>query len=306
MITRTVASINFVFQHVAHKGEFFFWLFIRLLSAALPLITIYQFSRLIEMIEQKAVFSDLFYYLLLIFAVRILDNFLRLRSTTRLDYLISNISFDIHNFFLIDFKPVTKEDRNVSIQAIRNFADATIATLTVFKQPGIDSLVSVLFIPVALYFIDFKSFVLIIAYISIYALINFYASQRYKELRDLQNTKTEAYYAKLQDSNDVELEQSTFTRHFLRLTNWNFLEWFALQNTAVVFYSIFVLYQVFLVSSGAGHLSGLILVVGYVTQTQTFLNSFTDIWSGLEDMSVALKHLAKNRSVSVIDLDDLT
>ena len=45
--------------------------------------------------------------------------------------------------------------------------------------------------------------------------------------------------------------------------------------------------------------------MGYVTQTQTFLNSFTDIWYGLGDMYVALKHLAKNSAVSAIALEDL-
>jgi hypothetical protein len=45
--------------------------------------------------------------------------------------------------------------------------------------------------------------------------------------------------------------------------------------------------------------------MGYVTQTQTFLNSFTDIWYGLGDMYVALKHLAKNQSISTVTLEDL-
>jgi len=305
VITHTVASISFVIKHINQKGELFFWLLIRFLSATLPLVTIYQFSHLIKLIEQGSDLRSLIYYLFLIFFVRLLDNLFRLRSTTRLDYLINNISFDIHNFFLIDFKPQTKEDRHASIQAIRNFADATARTLTIIKQPGLDSFVSILFIPVALYLVDFRSFVLIVVYISIYALINFYTSQHYKELRDIQNTKTENYFAKLQETNDVDLEQLSYTRHQQRLSNWNFIEWFALQNTAVFFYFLFLLYQIFLVSTGTSHVSDLVLIVGYVTQTQTFLNSFTDIWYGLEDMYVALKHLAKNQFVSVIDLDDL-
>ncbi|MEI8067881.1 MAG: hypothetical protein WCG91_02965 [Candidatus Shapirobacteria bacterium] len=304
MISRTINSINFVFKHTTQKGQLFFWLFIRFLSAILPLITIYQFSHLIKLLEIKTELIVLFYYLLWIFAVRLLDNFLRIRSTTKLDFLISNLSFEIHNYFLIDFKPENKEDRHGSIQAIRNFADATIKTLTLFKQPGIDSIVSILFIPIALFFIDFKSFVIIVAYISIYLLINFFTSQRYKDLRDFQNTKTEAYFAKLQDSDDVDLEQNTYTRHFKRMTNWNFVEWFALQNTAVFFYSIFLLYQIYQVVNGTSDISDVVLVIGYVTQTQMFLNSFTDIWYSLGDMYVALKHLAKNESVSVLSLDE--
>jgi len=282
-----------------------FWIFIRFISAILPLITIYQFSHLIKLVENKSDLRTLFLYLLSILAIRLLDNILRLRSTTRLDFLLSNLSFEIHDFFLINFKPVSKEDRHASIQAIRNFADATNRTLTIFKQPGLDSLVSVLFIPVALLFIDIRSFVLIITYIVVYSLINFYTRQRYKQLRDFQNTKTEDYYAKLQDSNDVDLEQATYTRHLHRLTNWNFIEWFLLQNTAVFFYSLFLLYEIYLIFTGTNQVSDLVLIMGYVTQTQDFLNSFTDITQGLGDMVVALNHLAKNQFISVLNLDDL-
>lgn len=299
-------ALKFIFKLIGEKHKLFFWFFIRFISAILPLITIYQFSHVIKLLEIKTDFTILFYYVILIFIVRFIDNFLRIRSTTKLDFLISSLSFDIHNFFLINFKPESKEERHSSIQAIRNFADATTKTLTFFKQPGIDSFVSLIFIPVALLFVDFRSFVLIVAYISVYAFINFFTSQHYKELRDFQNTKTEDYYAKLQESNDIDLEQSTYTRHFNRLVNWNFTEWFSLQNTAVLFYSLFFLYQIYQVVNGFSQISDLVLIMGYVAQTQTFLNSFTEIWYGFGDMFVALKHLAKNQSVSVINLEDLT
>lgn len=305
-MTSTIKSINFISKISTQKGELVFWLIVRFLSAILPLVTIYQFSHLIKLIETKSDFNTLLIYLLFIFIIRFLDNLLRLRSTTKLDYLISNLSSDIHNFFLIDFNPTSKEDRHASIQAIRNFADSTIKTLSVIKQPGIDSVVSVLFIPVALYLVDIRSFVLIVTYISVYSIVNFYTSQRYRQLRDFQNTKTEAYYAKLQESNDIDLEQATYNRHFNRLSNWSFVEWFLLQNTAVAFYSLFLLYQLYLVYSGSIQVSDLVLVMGYVGQTQVFLNSFTDIISGLGDMSVAFKHLAKNEFISVLGLEDLT
>lgn len=302
---KTIKSINYVFHVSTQKGELAFWIFVRIVSAILPLITIYQFSHLIKLVETKSDFPTLFLYLLYILIIRLLDNILRLRSTTRLDYLLSNLSFDIHRFFLIDFKPVSKEDRHATIQAIRNFADATNRTLTLFKQPGIDSLVSVLFIPIALLFVDFRAFFLIVVYITVYSLINFYTNQRYNQLRDFQNTKTETYYAKLQESNDIDLEQATYTRHLHRMTNWNFIEWFLLQNTAVFFYSLFLLYEIYLIFNGTNQVSDLVLIMGYVTQTQGFLNSFTDIFSGLGDMVVALNHLAKNQFISILNLDDL-
>lgn len=306
MLLKTLKSINFVLDISTQKKEIYFWLFVRFVSAVLPLVTIYQFSHIIKLVESRVDFHTLFVYLILILVVRLIDNLLRLKSTTQLDYLISNLSFDVHNHFLVKFKPETEEDRHSAVQAIRNFADATIRTLTIFKQPGIDSVVSILVIPVALFLVDIRSFVLIISYISIYTVINYFTTQRYRQLRDFQNTKTETYYAKLQETDDVALEQITYTRHFHRLTNWSFIEWFLLQNTAVIFYSLFLMYEIYLVFSGVSNISDLVLVMGYVTQTQAFLNSFTDIVFGLGDMHVALTHLAKNESIPVIGQKDIS
>jgi hypothetical protein len=60
-----------------------------------------------------------------------------------------------------------------------------------------------------------------------------------------------------------------------------------------------------MVSTNQKDLSDLVLIIGYVTQTQTFLNSFSQIKDSLTDMSVGLKHLAKNEAISAVNLEDL-
>ena len=136
-------------------------------------------------------------------------------------------------------------------------------------------------------------------------IIDYYTTQKYIKLRDTHNSKVEGYYAKLQESNDTELEQKTFTRHFTRLTNWNFIEWFILQNNAIFFYCLIFAYAIISVYSGYKQISDIVLIMGYVASTQTYLNSFSEIKDSLADMTVAVDHLAKNKSISVIDLDDL-
>lgn len=257
------------------------------------------------MLENQAEMFELSLFILLIFLTYVVDNFLRIKSTTRLDYHISNISFDIHNFFLKDLKCQSKEERHATVQAIRNFADASINTMTLFKQPGIDSLVSLVSIPIILFFVDFKAFVLVIAYILIYYFVDHFTTQRYMKYRDVQDSKTENYYAKLQDSDDYDLEQKAFTIYFDHLTNWNFIEWFFLQNTAVIFNSIVLFYLIYSVVYGNFPVSHLVLVWGYVSQTHTHLNNFSSIKDSLSDMFIALEHLAKNKTVSALDLDDL-
>lgn len=305
MDRRSYRVISFILQLATNKGSFFFWLFVRFVSAILPLVTIYQFSSIIKLLEKNEPFSTILWSLIWIMVVRILDNFLRLRSITRLEYEIASISFDIHNFFLSDLKSKIKSERHEIVQSIRNFADASTVTLNLIKQPGIDSVVSLCLIPPILFFLDFQVFVLNFAYIFIYMAIDSYTTQRYAKLKDILNVHTETYYAKLQDSNDFDLEQKSWSRHFRRITRWGDFEWSLLQNTAVVFYSMILLYLIYLVTQDIIQVSGLVLIIGYVTQTQVLLNSITNIRDSLTDMLVGLERLAKNQTVSAIDLDDL-
>jgi hypothetical protein len=296
---------NFVLKIISDKTGLFFWSIVRFISAILPLVTIYLYSLIIKQLEQKLDLMIVIGTVIFTFIIRIVDNYLRLISISRLEHVIGNIVFDIHNYFLSDLQSPSKESRHAAVQAIRNFSEASSVTLNLIKQPGIDSVVSFLFIPVILFFIDFPSFVITIAYVIVYYFIDVYTTQRYAELKDIQNSKTEAYYAKLQDSNDFDLEQTSYTRHYNRLTNWMFTEWFALQNSAVFFYCLNLLYLIFAVYTGRTDISGLVLVMGYITQTQTFLNSFSQIKDSLTDMNVGLKHLAKNEAISSVNLEDL-
>lgn len=302
---KTRQTIKLIFQIIQKKPRFLFWVIVRFISAIFPLITIYLFSRTINLIEIKSDFSIVFFSIIVIFIIRVVDNFTRLKSITKLDECVSDIGFDIHNYFISGINPENKLARHESIQTIRNFADSTSWMIRLFRQPGIDSVISLISIPIILIFIDFKIFILEIAYIIIYFFIDYYTTQRYVDLKDIQNTKTEIYYAKLQETNDVDLEQKSFSRHFSRLANWCFTEWFTLQNTAVFFYLFIFAYLITAVSGGTKLISELVLIMSYVASTQDCLNSFSEIKDSLADTSVAIDHLAKNKAISVIDFDDL-
>lgn len=305
MIKKTKITLFLIFKIISNKTRFLFWFFIRFISTILPLLSIYLYSQVVSDFETKTELKPILFLVLIIFIVRIIDNFLRLKSLYKLEECISDIGFDIHNYFTKDLKAINKEERHQSIQAIRNFSDASSLVLSLIRQPGIDSIVSLLIIPIILFFVDKQIFVLEVVYISVYLLIDYYTTQRYIKLRDVQNTKIENYFAKLQESDDVELEQKTFTRHFTRLSNWSFWEWFLIQNSAVIFYSLILIFCIYSIYGGVKQISDLVLVMGYVASTQTHLNSLSEIKDNLANMTVAIEHLARNKSISVIDLDDL-
>ena len=297
---------KFILKVITDRSALLFWTIIRFISAVLPLITIFLYSQVIEQLELILPLKTITLTILLIFIVRVIDNFLRLKSISKLEELINGLSFDIHTYFLSELKSESRAERNATVQAIRNFSDAASTTLNLIKQPGIDSIVSLIVIPIILFFVDFPSFVITMAYSVTYFFIDIYTTQRYSELKDIQNTKTEAYYAKLQETKDFDLEQISFTRHFRRLSNWSFNEWSFLQNTSVIFYVINLFYLVISVYNGNKDLSTLVLIMGYITQTQTYLNAFSNIMDSTTDMNVGLRHLAKNKTITSVDIDDLT
>lgn len=137
MFKKTYLTIKLIFKIVKNKRRFFLWIGLRFFSALLPLLSVYLFSRVISSIENKVLFSATLLLISLVIAVRLLDNFTRLKSIFRLDICINDISFDIHNFFTKDLKTKNQEDRHQTIQAIRNFANASVTTLVLFRQPGI-------------------------------------------------------------------------------------------------------------------------------------------------------------------------
>jgi len=305
MNKKTLKIIKLIWQVIQNKKRFLFWFFVRFFSVFLPLLTIYLFSKVINLVEIKADFSSIFFLILVTLAIKIIDNFTRLRSVTKLDECISDIGFDIHNYFIKDLKSETKLERNESIQAIRNFSDATALTLELLRQPGIDSIISLITIPFIMLSVDARISILEVVYIIVYFVIDYYTTQRYVILKDFQNTKVESYYAKFQETNDIDLEQRTFSRHYTRLSNWFFTEWFTLQNTAVFFYILIFVYLIISVYTGTKLISDLILIMTYVASTQTYLNSSSEVKDSLADVDVAVSHLAKNKAISVIDFDDL-
>jgi len=305
MIKKTKITLFLIFKIIKNKTRFLFWFFVRFISSLFPLFAIYLYSQVVSDIETKAKLDSIIFLVLIILFVRIVDNFLRLKSLYKLEECISDIGFDIHNYFIKDLRANNNEERHQSIQSIRNFSDASSLTLMLFRQPGIDSVVSLVTIPIILFFVDLRIFVLEIVYILVYLFLDYYTTQRYVKLRDVQNTKIENYYAKLQESNDVDLEQKTYTRHFTRLSNWNFLEWFLIQNSAVFFYCLILGFTIISIYTGVKQISDLVLIIGYVSSTQIYLNSFSEIKDNLANMTVAIDHLARNKSISVIDLDDL-
>jgi ABC-type multidrug transport system fused ATPase/permease subunit len=301
--TREISHL--ILKLINNKKSFFFWFALRFVSALFPIWSIYLFSEVISLLENNHNFNQIISLVILLLIVYFLDNFTRLLSIYKLEYIISGIQFDVHNFLIPGLEIKDKNTRFEGIQSVRNFSEATRLTLELIRQPGIDSVVSLLFTPLILYFLDFKIFVVEIAYIVIYYFVDVYTTQRYVYLKNLQNAKIEGYYARLHVTNDVELEEKQFNRVHKKICNWSFIEWSFLDNISVFFYILVLAYLVFAVLNNYKSISDLVLIIGYMASTQTFLNSLSVLKDKLADTKVALYRLVNNKTIDNVDLNDL-
>ena len=302
----TIKTLKLIYSLTQNKKDFFSWLFVRLISALFPIATIYLYSRVIRALETHSPLTVLFGMVLAVLASRFLDNFTRLLSTKKLDYIIACIQLNIQDILVSSINTQDKKTRHKAVQAIRNFSDASATTLMIFKQPGIDSLVSFITIPIILFFIDFKVFILQLSYMIVYYFTDIYTTERYAKLKNRHNSRVESYYAKLQTAKDFKYEQTLIKKTFNRVCNWGVFEWNLLQNTALVFYILTLLYLVYSVSMGQKTISDLVLIIGYIDGTQAFLNNISSIKDSMTDTKVALHRLLDNKKTLAVDYDDLT
>lgn len=305
MHRETRQLIRLIVRLIKTKNSFFFWFFIRFISTFLPLISVYLFSIIIRQLENGLPVNQIIFTLISLLFVYLSDNFTRLLSIHKLGYIISNTEFGIHQFLLAGVNTQDKKVRHETVQTVRNFSEAVRTTLEIIRQPGLDSLVSLFTIPLLLYFLDFKVFILALAYIAVYLFTDQYTTEKYVALKDIQNAKTEVYFAKLQDSNDVKTEDHQYQHQFQKLCSWNFLEWFTLQNIAVIFYSLVFLYLIFKTTHQLDQISDVVLIMSYIALIQTHLNSISNIKDRLADTEVALERLSNCRDCLSVDLSDL-
>lgn len=298
-------TIKYILHFIEDKRSFAFWFFIRILSVLIPPVSIYLFSRVIKCLETNCDFQRILFLIIITFISYIIDNFLRLLSIHQLQYLINKSESDIQLFFVRSLHAQRKRDRHQAIQSIRNFSEAARLTMEYIKQPGIDGFVSLFYLPLIIFFLDFKVFIFEIAYILIYYFADIYTTEVYSKIKEVQNKRLETYYAKLQDTNDVAFETTLLNKEYLHLTYWGFWEWFSLQNIAVTFFTIVFAYLVIEVYKGQKHISDIFLIASYLTSTQVFLNSISQVKDGLANTKVALSRLSQSKSCSV-DFSDLT
>ncbi len=306
MSNDTLKTLKLIFKLIQNKKPFCVWLLVRFISALFPIVTIFLFSRVVNGLEVGSDLKILSQLIIFVLISRLLDNFTRLISTSKLDHVINDIQLDIQNILVSNIRAPDKKSQHKAVQAVRNFSDAAGTTLSIFKQPGIDAVVSFVTIPIILLFLDFKVFVFQIAYIVIYYFTDVYTTEKYTVLKNKHNSTIESYFAKLQTTKKFKFEKTLTSNSFKKVTNWSIIEWSLLQNIAVFFYIITLAYLVYSFTLGSKSIADIVLIVGYMDSTQVFLNNISSIKDSMANTKVALHRLLDNNKSLTVDYDDLT
>lgn len=305
MSKETRQAIKLILNFISGKQTFYFWLSIRALSVLLPPISLYLFSRVIHCLEFKCPTTDTQGLLFFTIISYVIYNFLKVISMHRLHFLTNRAECDIQGYLVDGLHTKTNKKRHTLIQSIRNFSEAARQTMEVLLNPGIDGIVSLFYLPILVLLTDFRVFIIQGAFILVYYFTDIYTTDHYKRRRDELDKSIEDYYAKLQDSNTVDTENTHLILNYASLSHWNIIEWLTLDNIATVFYGLSLVYLVASYLNGEKEVSQIILLASYFTSTRVFMEAITSVKDKLTDTKVALRRLLRSKHYLSLDFEDL-
>ena len=277
---------------------FIFWFLIRIVSTAGPLVTTYLFASVVSALENKKGIEEILVILGILLGVQIVENFLRLLSKTRIEYYSSRLVITLHQV-LLSSSSNSRPPRKELVQAVINLCQSLDKFILYLKETGISGVVHFFIVPVILFFIDIRVFVLEMLLILIYLGTTFIMTRKYEKIYEKYYESTEGYYAMLFNTGDATSSAGKVLINMRFLQNFIFFMWGSLQNIVAVFQFLVPLVVVADVIAGTRQISDLVLVVGYTKESQGFLNNFTSAYEKFMEVDAGIERLEEDSKVAV-------
>ena len=276
---------------------FIFWFSVRIVSTAGPLITTYLFASVISALENKKGIEEILIILGVLLGVQIIENFLRLLSKTRIEFYSSRLVITLHQV-LLSSSSNEKPPRKELVQAVINLCQSLDKFILYLKETGISGVVHFFIVPVILFFIDIRVFVLEMLLILIYLGTTFIMTRKYEKIYEKYYESTEGYYAKLFNYGDATSSAGNVLINMRFLQNFVFFMWGSLQNIIAIFQFLVPLIVVADIIAGTRQISDLVLVVGYTKESQGFLNNFTSAYEKFMEVDAGIERLEEDSKLS--------
>lgn len=299
------AQVVYVILKELNTKNIWFWVWILIFSATGPLIATYIFSRGIAALETGADIYFALFVFFVYFSVLSIETFLRIGAKTRIYMHLEEVIVSIEKTFVNHF-PVRDKHRSKIIQAARNLADSLSIFSSHLIESGIAGLVSFISVPILLFFIDIRIFVLELVLMFTYIAGTYLFGKKYEKQYEGFDAAKESYFTKMNKTNNYNEEGKERIKEMHFLQNIRFKEWVTLQNLIIVFKFLVIILLVTDILNGLKSISDLVLIIGYTNQSQSFLNSvtgvierFMEVFAGVDRM-VIVTHKAPKGSITRI------
>lgn len=295
------AQIRKIIFNIFNTRVFWFWVFVRLISTFGPILITYIFARGVKALETHQPIDRIIQIFFILLLVRLFANMLRIASKTRIALYTEGYIVGIQERLAETIDP-PKPKRKEIIQALRNLTQGVRKFVEYFYNNGLQAIVSFVSIPIILFFIDKKIFLIEIIAIVIYLLITYVFSIKYEKEYEHFDKSREKYFSKLLDTNRVESKANILVTIFRRVQDLLLVEWLTLQNFIALFELLILSIIAIDFVNGTKQIHHLILIMGYVKETHVFLNALTStverymqIEAGIEMVSIDCRYLRRKR-----------
>lgn len=280
------------------------WGMLRSISTFGPLLATYIFAEGIAAIEEGDTLNTIIGVFLVLLVIEVVEHFFRVLSKAKMAYYTESSMIAVQDDLITSINPSDKV-RKETIQTLRNLTQATRRFIEFMYNNGLQGIVSLISIPIILYFIDSKIFLLEMILISIYLVFTFYFSKLYEKRFEKFDESREKYFSHLLEKNHVTRQSNVVLKDFRKVKEVFFVDWFSLQSIVSLFIFLMTYLVVKDIFGGFKEISDLVLIIGYAKETKMFLNnttgavnSYMEIKAGVERVSASskLEGLATHKS----------
>lgn len=284
-----------------HK-KFLFWTFIRIISSFGPIIATYIFAKGVQVIEDGQPITVAVKVFLILLVVELVEHLLRLASKTRMSLYTEEILVNIQEA-LNEYIHPDSDKREETIQTFRNLTQSLRRLVTHLYMTGIPALLSFIAIPIIIYFLDLRVFLILISMIIVYFFVTLMFSKEFKRDYEDFDESREDYFSSLLENTGIKRDASKLISKFKDVENTRFISWLSEQFIMSFFAFIIIILLVQDIYSGTKQLSDLVLIFGYIAASKIFLINTTLTIHHYMEIEAAVSRIEKISSKDVLEIN---
>lgn len=292
-----------------YKFRIFAYSFLRIFSFAQVLFWPFALAKIVDiMTENPDNWRQALVWAVLMLINKILEDIIRLRSKYGLETIATELKIKLAIFLTKETKIRKNVKTGEAVQAIKT-ASETVETLMMFYKENLLQLpVNFIVVPMILFKANVNYLFILIVFIALYLLIEYFASKSYRHRLESYLRSVEIFwgttYRKAPDIWRKREKMESFSRQiekqgrkldkstdaFINTNNWRWIATQILSSATIGLSALFIIHKTI---SGSASIGDLILVTGYLGEIRGSLNIVSSGISYFSQTKLALNRLYK-------------